>query len=172
MMVEFGTPLFTSFRRAREDYGRAINTEPLVAEWAAAYFGAEAYRLESAAYRRAIRDRFRDGQSYTSRRWGSPDSGRALLDDPAFLAVQKLFIANTWQSWRTWGISGGMVPWERANEHLELVNPWTGPSRPWHRDRRRRPPGPRDHRARQGPLLPDRPHALRPHRPAAQRAGG
>lgn len=27
---------------------------------------------------------------------------------------QGFYIKNTWRSWRTWGISGGMVPWRDA----------------------------------------------------------
>jgi beta-galactosidase len=31
---------------------------------------------------------------------------------PAYQALQTLFNRNTYRSWRTWGISGGMIPWD------------------------------------------------------------
>ncbi|MBW3625771.1 MAG: hypothetical protein KY468_20440, partial [Armatimonadetes bacterium] len=125
-MVEFGTPLFTSYLRGRSHYGESIVTEPFSTEWAAAYFGPEAYRLESEAYRQAIRAKFKEGQHYEMWR-----NEKAMLDDPAFVAHQTLFITNTWRSWRTWGIPGGMIPWEDANGHLELVKPVNGPTLAW-----------------------------------------
>ncbi|MCZ0902336.1 hypothetical protein ON021_20760, partial [Microcoleus sp. HI-ES] len=30
---------------------------------------------------------------------------------PAFQKLQQLFSTNTWRSWRTFGMSGGMIPW-------------------------------------------------------------
>ncbi|MBV9467832.1 MAG: hypothetical protein JOZ57_01150, partial [Abitibacteriaceae bacterium] len=121
--VEFGTPLYTTYLRGRNDYGRTIATEPFSTEWAAVYFGSEAYRMESDAYRQAIRSRFKEGQTYNA--W---IGDKELHNDPTFLATQKLFITNTWRSWRTWGISGGMVPWENANGHPELVQPVNRPT--------------------------------------------
>jgi beta-galactosidase len=32
-----------------------------------------------------------------------------------------LFTINTWQSWRTWGISGGMIPWDQG--YTIVANP-------------------------------------------------
>ena len=31
---------------------------------------------------------------------------------PAFQKLQALFNRNTYRSWRTWGASGGMIPWD------------------------------------------------------------
>ncbi len=124
--VEMGTPLYTTFLRARNDYGQSLTSEQFSTEWAAVYFGANAYAMESAAYRNAIRDRYRTGGA-----WEGWNSDRTMRADPAFLALQRLYITNTWRSWRTWGISGGMVPWEEANNHLELVDPVNGPTLAW-----------------------------------------
>ena len=34
---------------------------------------------------------------------------------PAAEALEELFVRNTWRSWRTWGITGGMVAWSAAD---------------------------------------------------------
>lgn len=105
--VEFGTPLHCSFMRGRLPFGDNICTEPWMTEFAAIYLGSRAYADESAAYRHAIASKFQGGQLYA--RWqGEP----ALEEAPAFQAVESLFIANTWRAWRTWNLSGGMIPWD------------------------------------------------------------
>lgn len=104
--IEFGTPLDATFMRGRNGFGRAIATEPFVSEYCAIYQGVEAYRGESAAYRRAIAERFVSNQVYRSWQWDL-----AHIETPNFQALQSLFIRNTWRAWRTWGLSGGMLPW-------------------------------------------------------------
>jgi beta-galactosidase len=108
MAVEFGTPLACAFRRGRVPFVENRGTEPLMTEFCAIYLGEEAYRLEPGAYRIMIRDKFRGGQSYD--RVGG---GRDVFDDhPAHQKLQALFDRNTWRSWRTWGLTGGMIPRE------------------------------------------------------------
>ena len=106
MAVEFGTPLSTSFERGRGSYGAARNSEPLVTEYCGIYLGAEAYGLERKEYRDMIASAFRKEQEYG---W---TGGWVLDGHPAHQKVQALFDRNTWRSWRTYGITGGMVPWE------------------------------------------------------------
>jgi len=116
MAIEFGTPLECSFLRARAPFEHNIISEPLFTEHIATYFGNEAYTTETEEYRKEIQDRFISGQEY--QRWqNNPVSTRL----PAFQKYQELFIKNTWQSWRTFGISGGMVPWSMA--HGWDINP-------------------------------------------------
>jgi beta-galactosidase len=106
MAVEFGTPLHASMMRGRGGFLSAIVSEPWLTEFAAIYFGRSAYENESTDYRRAIREKFIGGQRYRS--WHN----EALLDFSANMqAIQVLFDRNTWRSWRTTGITGGMVPW-------------------------------------------------------------
>ncbi|CAN5440048.1 hypothetical protein BH11ARM2_BH11ARM2_23250 [soil metagenome] len=106
--VEFGTPLNGSFFRGRNGLGNAQQSEPLATEYAAIYLGEDAYRHESADYRASIARRFVKDQTYgwtdgsEEREWG-------------FQAIQTLFIRNTWRAWRTWNVSGGMVPWTQAH---------------------------------------------------------
>lgn len=108
--IEFGTPLHTTFMRGRNGFGETIQSEPLMTEFCATYLGPEAYRLESEAYRARIVSSFQGGQRYSN--W----QGASELDQaPAFQRLQGLFDRNTWRSWRTWGITAGMVPW--SNSH-------------------------------------------------------
>ncbi len=107
MCIEFGTPFHATFLRGRNGFSNAIFTEPLATEFCAIYLGAEAYLSETPPYRRRIVNSFQGGQRYSS--WHGT---RELMELPAFQFIQALFIRNTWRSWRTWGITGGMVPWE------------------------------------------------------------
>jgi beta-galactosidase len=105
--VEFGTPLYSSFMRGRNGYGNTTASEPFVSEYSAIYFGADAYRNQSEAYLREMASQFVKDQQY--RGW---HANRILTSSPNFLMMQELFIRNTWRSWRTMGITGGMVPWD------------------------------------------------------------
>lgn len=108
MMVEFGTPFYSTFQRGRRrGYHLATTSEPLFTEHCAAVLGPSAYALESADYRRTLADSFERGQTYRS--WHALPVARL---HPAFVQVEALFTRNTWRSWRTWGITGGMIPWD------------------------------------------------------------
>ena len=111
MCIEFGTPFHATFLRGRNGFSEAIFTEPLATEFCAIYLGANAYTSETALYRQRIAKSFQGDQRYSS--W---HGARELIELPAFQIVQALFIRNTWQSWRTWGITGGMVPWEMETQ--------------------------------------------------------
>ena len=106
LCVEFGTPWKYSFLRGRWGM-QAGRSEPLVTEYCATYLGADAYALETALYRRAIRTKFQGGMAY--REW---DQDPVVDFCPAYQQLQALFNRNTYRSWRTWGISGGMIPWD------------------------------------------------------------
>ncbi|MGK7925847.1 MAG: beta-galactosidase, partial [Spirulina sp.] len=109
MVVEFGTPLHPTMMRGRNGFVRSIFSEPLLTEFSAIYWGNEAYQLETSAYRQKIADYFLGEQKYKNFH-GQPE----LFFSPAFQQLQQLFITNTWRSWRTMGITGGMIPWENA----------------------------------------------------------
>jgi len=103
-MIEFGTPMDCSFRRGREGFTSNVTSEPLLTEYAAIYFGAGAYAAEEPKYRKYIHDLFRGGMLF--------DSSENRLDEYANNhAIQKLFRTNTWRSWRTAGLPGGMRTW-------------------------------------------------------------
>lgn len=110
LAVEFGTPQFNTFLRGRNGFGNSVHTEPLVSEFLAIYLGREAYRLETQAYREQIAVRFRENQQYSS--WHA--NNEVFVTTPAYQALQALFQRNSFRSWRTWGISGGMIPWDNG----------------------------------------------------------
>jgi beta-galactosidase len=135
LCIEFGTPWKYSFLRGRWGM-QAGRTEPLISEYCAIYLGAEAYVLETADYRRAIRTKFQGGMTY--REW---DQDPVVDFSPAYQKLQALFSGNTYRSWRTWGISGGMVPWdygygwdvfwnERRRKKVPDVMEYLGPFQP------------------------------------------
>ncbi len=103
--VEFGTPWSASLMRGR--WGQSANTEPLMTEYCAIYLGPVAYSLETDRYRRMITKSFRGGQNYS----GWPQEP-LLVYASAHQKFQTLFVRNTYRSWRMWGISGGMTPWD------------------------------------------------------------
>lgn len=110
LVVEFGTPLHASIMRGRNGFGQVIHSEPLMTEYSAIYTGKEAYQLEQNDYRHKIPEYLQENQKYQN--WhNQPEIDFA----PAFQKVQDLFITNTWRSWRTYGISGGMIPWNRGH---------------------------------------------------------
>lgn len=106
MVVEFGTPLHTTMMRGRDGFRKAVVSEPLMTEFSAIYLGKQAYELETPAYRAKIRELFVKDQEYKN--W----FGKSELNyAPAFQKLQQLFSTNTWRSWRTFGMTGGMIPW-------------------------------------------------------------
>jgi len=107
MMVEFGTPLYSSYMRGRNNYGNTSGTEPMMSEYSAIYFGDQAFVTEPAAYRQEIARQFKGDQTYEGWHWDK--TGKFA---PAFLDLQALFLRDSWRAWRTWGITGGMVPWD------------------------------------------------------------
>lgn len=107
MVVEFGTPLHATMMRAREGFNKVILSEPWMTEFATIYLGKQAYELETKAYKDKIREQFVKDQEYKS--W---HMSKDLDFAPAFQKLQHLFSTNTWRSWRTFGMSGGMIPWQ------------------------------------------------------------
>jgi beta-galactosidase len=110
MPIEFGTPLHTTFMRGRNGFPEAIVSEPLMTEFCAIYLGDKAYALETDAYRQRIEKTYQGPQ-----RWSNWHGAPELEQAPAFQALEALFIRNTWRSWRTWGITAGMVPWSMGH---------------------------------------------------------
>ena len=106
MAVQFGTPYFTSFLRGRTPFDRAVETEPLLTEYAAIYLGRQAYLDETPEYRADYISRFERDQTY---RFSASRDETVLLNSPAYQKVEALFNRNTWRSWRTTGLTGGML---------------------------------------------------------------
>ncbi|MEI6073489.1 MAG: glycoside hydrolase family 2 TIM barrel-domain containing protein, partial [Verrucomicrobiae bacterium] len=105
MACEFGLPFSGTFFRGRRGFPES---EPLATEYAAIYFGQQAYKLEDQTYRDFLRDSFIKDFQYGGTHFYAPLSS---CRTPTLSALVELFNRNTWRSWRTYGISGGMVPW-------------------------------------------------------------
>jgi beta-galactosidase len=107
--VEFGTPVNISLMRGRNGFQNAYQSENWLTEFASIYLGSEAYRLEPAAYRKRSAELFVKDQTH---QWSQSMPERDY--SPGWMRLQDLFIRNTWRSWRTMGMTGGMVPWDRG----------------------------------------------------------
>ncbi|HEX8833298.1 MAG TPA: hypothetical protein VF719_03820, partial [Abditibacteriaceae bacterium] len=109
MYVEFGTPVGISLMRGRNGFQRAYESEIWLSELLSTYQGNDAYKLETAEYRKQSADRFLKEQAHQFAQFMS-----ARDYSPSWLQLQDLFITNTWRSWRTMGMTGGMIPWDRG----------------------------------------------------------
>lgn len=120
-MVEFGTPMDCTFRRGRHGFESNISSEPLLTEYAAIYFGTEAYTAEEPKYRQYLHGLFRGGMLY--------ESSENRLDEYADNhKLQQLYRRNTWRSWRTAGLPGGLRTWSWTQDALKEIN---GPTLAW-----------------------------------------
>ena len=120
-MVEFGTPMDCTFRRGRHGFESNITSEPLLTEFAAIYFGTAAYASEEPKYRQYLHGLFRGGMLY--------ESSENRLDEYANNhKIQQLYRRNTWRSWRTTGLPGGLRTWSWMQDALKEVN---GPTLAW-----------------------------------------
>jgi beta-galactosidase len=114
-MTEFGTPMDCAFRRGHEGFEGNITSEPLLTEYAAIYFGADAYFSEEPKYRQYLHNLFRGGMLY--------DSSENRLDEYANNhKIQQLFRTDTWRGWRTAGLPGGLRTWSWMQDALKEVN--------------------------------------------------
>jgi beta-galactosidase len=120
-MVEFGTPMDCTFRRGRHGFESNITSEPLLTEYAAIYFGTDAYAAEEPKYRQYLRGLFRGGMLYQS-------SENRLDEFADNHKLQQLFRINTWRSWRTAGLPGGLRTWSWLQDALHEIN---GPTLAW-----------------------------------------
>ncbi len=117
--IEFGTPLDCSFFRNRNGFGNAYSSEALMTEFAAIYLGPDAYEMESDTYRQELLVKNYQGKDPVSgaARWPLRQNPPAMVTAPAFQEIQRLFQRNTLRTWRTWGLSGGTVPWNEGFSH-------------------------------------------------------
>lgn len=113
---EFGTPFECTFLRGRYGVLDSMYTEPLLTEYCAEYLGDKAYELESNEYRQGIPERFIAGQKYMA-------TPSLTFYEPCMQEIQSLFIKNIWRSWRTWGMTGGLVPWMQAYGWIRFKYP-------------------------------------------------
>ncbi len=106
--IEFGCPSVLNMNRGREGgMPSSAYSEPLMTEFCAIYQGEDAFKTESHDYRKAIKQHWRDTRKYKS--WHANPS---ITKSPAYRKLMDLFLNNTWKSWRSWGMTGGLLPWE------------------------------------------------------------
>lgn len=114
LAIEFGTPLNCSYMQGKLSGGwgsrdrGAVNSAAMLTEYAAIYFGPEAYRREEARYREAIRRSHREGFIHN---YDDFHGWESIDEAPNQQAIQALFHTNTLRTWRTWGTTGGMNHW-------------------------------------------------------------
>jgi len=108
--IEFGIPLNISWMRGRAGYGPSLRSEPLGTEFAAIYGGSSVYGNEPSFYRNAL------VAKKTDKGWGGEGWERILNEPAPIQDLQSLLIRNTWRSWRTAGLTGGMVPWNMTTQ--------------------------------------------------------
>ena len=108
LAVEFGCPLTYSFMRGRVA-GALYSSEPLVTEWCAVYLGPDAFRREDDSYRAEIPDLLKP-TLYTGWTILPKIHKYDIVQD-----LLALFIQSTFRTWRTYGHSGGMIPWADAH---------------------------------------------------------
>ncbi len=115
--VEFEMPINLTFRRSRSGHSNADQSEPWVTEFCAGSLGREAYALEEDSYRKGIIEGLKKPGDLDPK---TPDNlwrqRQPVIHEQA--AFQKLLakdIQGVWRSWRTWGLSGGMLPWNSGH---------------------------------------------------------
>lgn len=112
MAVEFISPFSADMNRSRRGWDSGAS-EQLLTEHAAAQLGASAYALEDADYRASIASALVEGQNY---------QGRLQGQHPLFQELSEANTRRIWRSWRTWGISGGMIPWDGGYASRRLAS--------------------------------------------------
>jgi len=135
MAVEFEMPVDLTLHRGRGNHEIANTSEPLATEFAAIDLGPQAYVTERASYRSAlIGEGWKGGWQW---KYGQP----AVSREPVVQQFLTDNIRAQWCAWRTWGISGGMLPWcdghatyrEPEDEQLVDLPAWQPGSRGWWR---------------------------------------
>ncbi|MGH9445347.1 MAG: glycoside hydrolase family 2 TIM barrel-domain containing protein, partial [Terriglobia bacterium] len=114
-MTEFGTPMGCSFRRGHDGFRSNIHSEPLLTEYAAIYFGTDAYTSEGSKYRQWLQNQFLGGMDYKS-------SQDQLDQFPDMRKFQGLFRRSTWECWRTAELPGGLKTWSHMPDELKEIN--------------------------------------------------
>ena len=106
MMIECGVPFSSTLCRWNTWASRRPG-RPLRHGICGTYLGRRAYEMETDDYVHRIAANFRGNEAYTE--WFGSDTPTG---SPQFLPVIAALVRQRWQAWRTWCISGGMVPWE------------------------------------------------------------
>ena len=125
MIVEGGTPFVYTFCRARHGFDEGRTSEPLATEYCAIYQGRGSYAVEPADYRKMIASKLSKKQpldmadiSHDVNAHGQIYDiipGDQISNTPQVQELERLFIQNTWRSWRTMGTCALMIPWSMSD---------------------------------------------------------
>ena len=112
---EFGTPTEETFRRGRDGFTHNVPSEPLLTEFSAIYFGANAYQWEEAGYRQWLHNIFADG-------WLYHGEEHDIQSYKNMSEIQQLYRTRTAECWRTAGLSGGLRWWCWTTYEFKKIN--------------------------------------------------
>jgi hypothetical protein len=113
MMVEFDLPYPGSFSLL--DPSSWWSTEPLMTEYGAILLGERSYALEEDDYRDFTELAWNRGAQKWESAYGYYCSAVPAIVDECSAA----YYATVLPAWRTWGLSGGINPWEYATARLK-----------------------------------------------------
>ncbi len=113
MAVEYEMPINLTMRRSRANHANADKSEPWVTEFAAAWLGDKAYRVEEESYRRGIAEAYRGDNRWQFRQ-------PVIHAQAAFQEMIADHTTRLWRSIRTYGLSGGALPWNSGHALIDL----------------------------------------------------
>ena len=114
--VEFCSPFSADLHRARMSWN--AESEPLATEFMAAMLGPRAYEEETPAYRAYVRGRFNAAAGrFTGSPGGVTPNQYGFDSYPPYQNFKIHQMRQLWRSWRTYGVSLGMIQWEKLLEN-------------------------------------------------------
>lgn len=130
--VEFCSPFSADMHRARMSWNS--DSEALATEFMAGILGPRAYEKETALYRESLRERFDVSKGRFVRGPGGLTAGELGYEKyPPYLDFIAPQIEKLWRSWRTYGISLGMLQWENLFNNNVAGNSKLPPFQPGRR---------------------------------------
>ncbi len=114
--VEFCSPFSADLHRARMSWN--AESEPLATEFMAGILGPRAYDEETQKYRDYVRGRFDVAAGrFTGSPGGVTPNQYGFGSYPPYQNFQVHQVRQLWRSWRTYGVSLGMIQWEKLLEN-------------------------------------------------------
>lgn len=108
--VEFCTPFSADMNQARQAWNS--ESEPRATEFMATELGPRTYELESASYRKHIKNHFDPAAGKFTGWPGGFIDGIGYEGYAPYSEVQEASFRRLWRAWRTWGVTLGMIQWE------------------------------------------------------------
>lgn len=113
--VEFCSPFSADLHRARQSWNTA--SEALATEFMAGILGPKAYEQETAEYRTYVKANFNIAKGvFEGWPGGLKPRQVGYIDYEPYRGFQNNQIEKIWRSWRSYGVSLGMIQWEKIIE--------------------------------------------------------